>query len=112
MEPEKLKVIAEGMGYEVELNNGYANATVYIRTLGNKIKAYRPDTTNSDQMVEIIGRFDKVEIERPMGSNGDLAVVRLTKGEKSYTGKGKTINEAVCNAAYEYFNNQQLLNGG
>jgi len=98
MNPEQLKVIAEGMGYEVVVirDHVWYDYDEYDLT---KAKVYYP-LTNNDQMVEImekLARTNSLEIKITLGCNP-----LITYDFTNYYA-GKTINEAVCNAAYEYF---------
>jgi len=97
MNPEQLKVIAEGMGYKCEYNSADA-PMIFIHDIW---MVYFP-ILNNDQMVEIMEKFDgDIEIHKTSPSLIEVALhVQFTK---TYYGRGKTINEAVCNAAYEYF---------
>ena len=96
MKPEQLKVIAEGMGYEgVEIVRG---ATVWI----TKTIIYRPHTTNNDQMVEIMEKL-RLTIWCEPAIKEWCASKQDSLGDTNYQDEGETINEAVCNAAYEYF---------
>ena len=107
MKPEELKVIAEGMGRFAE-TRGNANI-VYIYGANQD-----PDTTpqlkynpltNNDQMVEILD----VLLSNDFIISKDLDTGNYEVWQDSYsvslveTYLGKTINEAVCKAAYEYF---------
>ena len=101
MNKEQLKIIAEGMGYEVRpsLNPLLADRVVVwngkdIHTRG----IYNP-LTNNDQMVEIMERIP-LETKR----DGDLHYARVIGTSIWFI--SKTLNEAVCNAAYEHFNNE------
>ena len=96
MKPEQLKVIAEGMGYEnIQILRGIVrlNTWTVSRTI---LDEYKPHTTNNNQMVEIMG---KLKLSVYYYADVNTWYGRLN-GDPSY---GKTINEAVCNAAYEYF---------
>lgn len=102
MNSEKLKVIAAGMGCEVDLVDSAGvwvyPATISDKTGGRATYRYNP-LVNNNEMVAIMERllsegqlsFEKIEDE-----------VWLTN-ERSQQFTGKTINEAVCNAAYEHF---------
>ena len=105
MNTEKLKVIAEGMGYTSWISDIYSKPECWYET-GNmhefiKKGRYNP-TTNNDQMVEIM--------EKILNSLKNIKIINFTSGVNvsfgffgDLEGEGKTINEAVCNAAYEYF---------
>jgi len=101
MEIEQLKVIAEGMGIEVEdttmlgLTVVKSNSATYLRHAYNPIK-------NNDQMVEIMEKlklhtwwFEKDKLWKSV-RDSDLYT-------PTFIGLGKTIREAVCNTAHEYF---------
>jgi len=101
MKAEQLKVIAEGMGYEV----AYINTIGAVFIHGKLPSRYNP-LTNNDQMVEIIeklARDDSLEIKITIGCKP-----LVTYNFADYY-IGKTINEAVCNAAYEYFNKESVV---
>jgi len=97
MKPEQLKVIAEGMGYETEIRSGTFNTlNCYIQARGEKgINHLYFPLTNNDQMVEILNKF-QFDIQW-----FGLTCVIFLNG--AMIGEGKTIHEAVCNAAYEHF---------
>jgi len=99
MEAEKLKVIAEGMGYYI---NPSMEDGITVDINGHWFD-YNPDTTNNDQMVEVLtklinlgGLLDSCHIK-----DENNFMIWMDNPEKRW--EGKTINEAVCNAAYEYF---------
>jgi len=99
MKPEQLKVIAEGMGYETfSISENYVTVwngkDIYTR------KWYKPHTTNNDQMVEIIERHI-IQLEQL-----DFGIWKALISLEPQSHLGKTINEAVCSAAYEYFKNK------
>ena len=103
MEPEKLKVIAEGMGYEVAIKPRNINGTVEDAVFSFHGEVWYDPIINNDQMVEIMEKL-KVGVNYDFYRDvflsyiyDDFGVILLSKNE------GKTINEAVCNAAYEYF---------
>jgi hypothetical protein len=103
MEAEQIKVIAIGMGYEfayIKVNNVFI-----LDKFGTPI-LYKPDTTNNDQMVDIIVKckmlVDCTNFSDKVGYEEDCNV--LKEGSSSEWVSGETINEAVCAAAYEYFN--------
>jgi len=99
MNAEKLKIIAIGMGYEAAITESCDR--VCYREKGNTLWFdYSPDTTNNDQMVEIMERL-KIAVHF---WNEEWCANRYTEIDGIEKGSiGKTINEAVCNAAYEYF---------
>jgi len=95
MKPEQLKVIALGMGYKI---HSIHDDIVFISHAGFRVNGfpYQPDTTNNDQMVEIMERL-KFKLEFS-GESWDAEL------EKPFIYcLGKTINEAVCNAAFAFF---------
>jgi len=102
MEPDKLKLIAEGMGYERVVIAKDCNPPkvmkLKVRLVGFERDEYSP-LTNNNQMVEIINKthpsIDWID--------DDLWQVIIHKKSVTYEGWGKTINEAVCNAAYEHY---------
>jgi len=97
MEAEKLKIIAEGMGYEV-ITTKFGYVEIGFKANGAK-KLYEPDTTNNDQNSEL---EEKLKINtRPIL---DFWVASVRNGT---TSKGKTPREARCNAAYEYFKGEK-----
>ena len=95
MTPEQLKVIAEGMGYHFDCIN---DGVVLVSTNVN-LWEYNP-ITNNDQCMEIM---EKLHTWVTWPFHKHSCEILISKEGKSYIGKGKTINEAVCNAAYEYF---------
>ena len=102
MKTEQLKVIAIGMDYEAWVNKD----TVYVKHAGfQEGFPYKPDTTNNDQMVEIMEKL-KANLFWPVldndGETTHKASICIKPCEHVY-GYSKTINEAVCIAAYEYF---------
>jgi len=98
MEAEKLKVIAEGMGYETERVKSNAGCDWVDIIIDGYIAVKYSPLTNNDQMVEIMERL--LDIESVLEVERSLALdnTRFVNGCS-----GKTINEAVCNAAYEHF---------
>ena len=62
--------------------------------------------TVDDQMVEIMGRL-KINVKY-MSYSEWLAYILDGNNKIDFDGEGKTINEAVCNAAYEYFSEVKL----
>ena len=95
LKPEKLKVIAEGMGYEASM---HPNGWVYI-WIDDKWIKYNP-LTNAEQCMEIM---EEVKITLLYDFVLNYWSASKVKGSKRIIGEGKTINEAVCNAAFEYF---------
>jgi len=99
VEAEKLKVIAEGMHPQDYISVRIVDDRVHIRSelCGSRNAAewiYNP-LTNNDQMVEIVERL-KISIEYQRKDKW----LAETQDELAF---GKIINEAVCNAAYEYY---------
>ena len=99
MTPEQLKVIAEGMGYEIICpKNDIKRFTVWDGEDMHTRCKYNPDTTNNDQMIEIMDGL-KYNLKFFDDTN-EWVIFDKTR---YCVGTGKTINKAVCNAAYEYF---------
>jgi len=99
MKPEKLKVIAKKMGYEYVRINLDKDVQGYPKNGFHRI-IYNP-LANNDQMVEII---DKLVLQAFSGINITFTNrYRVIDKNLCVLGEGKTINEAVCNAAYVYF---------
>ena len=101
--PEKLKVIAEGMGYNAVIKPRNIRGSVSDAVwLVDREEWYEPHLTNAEQCMEIM---EKLEVNVLFISKCLWqAVVGLDFGMTGgVDGRGKTINEAVCNAAYEYF---------
>lgn len=109
MNAAQLRVIAIGMGYETELMMrpserqyiDYFNNTRGGRAWRGK---YDPEN-NPAQLLEII---EKLPFDQPSDKIGDglwkadgIWKVQITF--EGYVAESKSINEAVCNAAYEYF---------
>lgn len=105
MQPEELKIIAEGMGYEVHLEMGVRNnqgmMCLYIHHANGTRTEYAPDTTNDTQCMEIMKEL-KTDIEYWYRLDEWEANPRRDEIPK----RGKTINEAVCKAALEYYKKQ------
>jgi len=106
MTPEKLKVIAEGMGYVELVSDNYKLKGRLIVWNGKDIhtrQAYKPDTTNNDQMVEIMENLN-IQLRRQTHKPKGLWVARIEYVVNPMTVcQGKTINEAVCSTAYEHY---------
>ena len=94
MKSEELKIIAEGMGYYV---NPSMEDGVTIDINGHWFD-YNPDTTNDTQCMEIMERL-KLSVRW----QHDICYVSQTRYFASGVSNGKTIREAVCKAALEYF---------
>ena len=101
MKPEELKVIAEGMGYKIAY---IVNDWVMCEAMGGMIFNYTPHLTNNDQCMEIM---ERLSVSTSCTDSGvRLAYIGTDDaglGFPTASGRGKTINEAVCSAAYEYF---------
>ena len=98
LKPEKLKVIAEGMGYQAS-NFYWPSYSGKIKYITVKGKEYNP-LTNAEQCMEIM---EEVKITLLYDFVLNYWSASKVKGSKRIIGEGKTINEAVCNAAFEYF---------
>ena len=102
MDTEKLKIIAEGMGYEIFSNDNPRIKDRLVVWNGKDIHTrciYKP-LTNNDQMVEIMEKL-KITVRAIPNVSEDWFAEPYPYGNRM--GSGKTINEAACNAAYEYF---------
>jgi len=105
MKPEQLKVIAEGMGYKSKVTPSRRSIKTYPYNYCPKLerwKLYNP-LTNNDQMVEIM---EKLKVKTWWNEDEKLRKAFIPSANNDIEtgfGFGKTINEAVCNAAYEYF---------
>jgi len=105
MEIEQLKVIAKGMlpHEQIDIEDGEAWIMNYPATTPNG-RGYKILGTqfnpleDNNQMVEIMERL-RVDVYRY--DSDDYPWRALIRGGKQ--AEGLTINEAVCNAAYEYF---------
>ena len=115
MNTEQLKVIAEGMGYKTRIYNDACvkfkgQLQIEVETIEedlNYYNWYRPDTTNNDQMVEIMEKLYHQRLRlNAIYTNGEISHYEMSTWGGVPVGSGKTINEAVCNAAYEYFKEQ------
>lgn len=114
--PEMLKVIAEGMGYDPFVHNGTCYAYhdksskfwMYkgIVEDGRESEAtencrYNPHT-NNDQMVEIMKMvLHNLKCSIYPGFDNEDTIIH--DGDNRWLSHGKTLNEAICKAAYEYF---------
>ena len=99
--PEMIKVVAKGMGYIIFGSNS-KSITVWNGVDIYSRERYKPHLTNAEQCMELQERLlkelKKVEIKKySSGVYINLGFFGDTVGE------GKTINEAVVLAAYEYF---------
>ena len=103
-----LKVITEGMGYEIEyetyLTYEVDKPDIYAAYIGkgkNQVR-YTPHTTNARQCMEIMSKLIHLHnLSVHGGFAGTDTTIRKNLSET--VASGKTINEAVCLAAYEYF---------
>lgn len=107
MNSEKLKVIAEGMGYtwfDVSSDGlitdikGWSACSKPVSSLG-----YKPDTIRTDQMIDIMERLFDIGCAIAKEDDSNNVVIYLN-GE--FMGEGETTREAVCNAAFKHFNQQ------
>ena len=99
MTPEKLKVVAEGMGWTHVLINEDGDVYGYPKSSLHLI-VYEPDVTNDSQCMEIMEKLKlNVLHHHACGDYNDVRIV-LPSGDFV---EGKEIKEAVCNAAYDYF---------
>jgi len=107
MKPEQLKVIAEGMGYKASIVGATDNSKEYVGIWKNGcvVGGHNP-LINNDQMVDIFTYLiEKMGFSfHYIDNEYMLTLARYDK--KLISVKGKTINEAVCNAAYEYFSDK------
>lgn len=108
MDVEKLKIISEGMGYETRMwPEGHPEKELQIKKEGLNgyvyYNWYRPHTTNNDQMVEILKKLISAGglLDGCHAEDEDSFMIYFDEPMRFYT--AKTINEAVCNAAFEYF---------
>lgn len=106
MNNKKLRVIAKGMGYYIATTFDFNpdSDAVYIGDCSNTYLEslcfmYRPETDN-DQMVEII---EKLHLNIDWLNGSGMWRVNVPNHKFKY---GKTLNEAVCLAAYNYFKGQ------
>ena len=95
---EELKIIADGMypDERVHISEPY---DIHSQPKHVRINAteYNP-ITNNGQMVEIMEKL-KIDVEHRTGHKKAWLITK--KGTRGFN--GKTINEAVCRAALEYF---------
>jgi len=102
MNAEKLKVIAEGIGYEsVVIAKDCTPHKVMKHAEGTMGTLCRRDDynplTDNDQMVEIMERL-KISLHFDESDRWYICI-----NGSSVAGFSDSINEGVCNAAYEYF---------
>lgn len=108
MDIEKLKVIADGVGYETKVTPSRCAIKIFPYNYCPELprwKLYNP-LTNDTQCMEIIKRFQPAIdwINKDLCQATLYIVKPLADVIRSeYEGRGETINEAVCNAAYEVF---------
>lgn len=100
--PEMLKVIAEGMGYKT-CSTGNGEFIAY--QCHDENNEYSP-ITNAEQCMEIMEKLE-VCLSRLMKPDAWQAVINDLVTREEIFAEGKTINEAVCLAAYEYFKDKQ-----
>ena len=100
--PEMLKVVAEGMGYDIfEYVPNSETWSVSKREWSYHCK-YNP-LTNAEQCMEIMEKLN-IQLRRQTHKPDGLWVARIEYVVNPMTVKeDKTINEAVVLAAYEYF---------
>ena len=104
MEVEKLKAIAEGMGYRLRLN---PDKEIVVLTGGGlwiegNSHTYYPLTNDTQCMEIMLHLFEKAGFSFHY-IDGEYMFNLARYDKKLISEKSKTINEAVCNAAYEYF---------
>jgi len=97
MELSKLKVIAEGMGYEIYSTVSLTRKSIKIYIDESYEIEYCPDTTNN--MVEIMDKALEINelVEFEKFTDKYYMVTDAT------TYGGKTLAEAVCKWAYEHY---------
>ena len=115
MNTEKLKILAIGMNYELRetyLDRSIEGETIkLIQVLNNDPSkaphwvTYNP-LTNDSQCMEIIGKLKSLVCSVEILSIVDGWIFRIYESEIGFPAiesEGKTINEAVCRYAVEYF---------
>ena len=112
MKAEQLKVIAEGLGYEVRIIiEGQFKGELQIkREVSGYWNWYRPHTTNNNQMVEIMDKLLGLFLEVRFRKVDDIywcELIHQSDESKDLDCEGATKNEAVCKAAFEYFSYQR-----
>lgn len=103
--PEMLKVVALGMGYEDAeiLRSSVIIAKSRVSDTSTVMAEYNP-LTNAEQCMEIM---EKLRIDLEFWADSvDAIINKHNDNADVITRYGKTINEAVVNAAFEYFNTQ------
>ena len=106
MKPEELKVIAYAIG-KMNVHIRHEEVLHELPTCEPHprcIVTYNP-LTNNDQMVEIMERL-KVAVQWSRTDSCWISEILFLPENSDaiiYDNEGKTINEAVCNTAYEYF---------
>ena len=107
-----ITTINEGAEFRVHLQNQLGTSYCMfgegeVETIEeglNYYNWYRTDTTNNDQMVEIMEKLYHQRLRlNATYTNGEISHYEMSTWGGEPVGSGKTINEAVCNAAYEYF---------
>ena len=107
MEPEKLKVIAEGMGYlpvEHPSPSRQGDVQMYSKINDVGMTQYNPTTiAEQDSEIEL-----KLNIQTSYQNDKKNWIASIWQGENPRSllqEEGETPAEARCNAAFEYFNN-------
>ena len=101
MKPEKLKVIAEGMGYEVAIKPRNIRGTITDAVFNYNGEVWYNPLTNAEQCMEIMEKLKLDVVWWP--EQKEWSSERCIAGSSTIGYTGKTITEAVCKAAYEYF---------
>jgi hypothetical protein len=102
MEPEQLKVIAKGMGYETESRGSNGLEIISCDEHGvSHIGWYNPLTNAEQSWKGYKFLLDKGFVMAASEQDASYAIYLL--GE--FISEGKTPQEAVCNTLYKYFNN-------
>ena len=122
MEMEKLKVIAEGMlpNEIIEIEDDEVWVMNYPQTTPNG-RGYKILGTqfnpleDNNQMVEIMEKLLDAFLEVRFRNVDEANIhwcelIHVSDESKDLDCSGKTINEAVCNAAYEYFKDEMVEN--
>ena len=97
MKPEELKIIAEGMGINVRVDGDYCS--LEPKHGDTHYTAYNP-LADDTQCMEIM---EKLKITLLHDFVLECWSASKVKNNNRVIGEGKTINEAVCKAALEYF---------
>ena len=106
MSTEDLKQLAIYMGYEVRDSNNPKLTNKVIIWNGKDIhtrEVYNP-LTSAEQCLELMEKLD-ISVQRYEGDKSDW-MAQISKGDEEYpiSKDGKTINEAVTNAAIAAIN--------